>query len=129
MGADPTQPIAEQWQAPDRALNGGVAVIVPTIGTYVSVSTGIGARALCYLKIQNVSGMDATITVRDADESGDWGHLRYNNASGASRFLVGNDQYSAVVVPCNALGNFGITSDQANSDWKIWLTGYVKQMR
>lgn len=117
---------AGTWQHDGSALNGGNAVDIPTAGTYVSVDTGIGSRALCYVRVQNVTGGDSACTVRDADENVDFGHEKFSDPCGSARVFAGDDEYGVVVVECNASGNIEITGDSNGDDWKLWLMGYVK---
>ena len=124
MGAKATQPRIG-WKNGGVALNGGAAVTVVTAGTYVSVATGLSNRALCYIKVQNVTGGNSVLTVRDKEETGNWGHLDMNNAGGVCRIWLQNNEYGAVVVPCNASGDIEITAGANNKNWKLWLMGYI----
>jgi len=106
------------------ALNGGAAINVPTAGTYVSVATGLNKRALCYVKVQNVSGGTVGIVVRDKDETGDWDNDK-GEGGGCCRTYCDDNSYGAVVVPCNASGDIEITSSANDIDWKLWLMGFI----
>jgi hypothetical protein len=110
------------------ALNGGAAYGPLTAGTYVEVDVSaiVGSnRALCYLRVQNTTAGDSTCTIRDRDESTNWGHDDFDKPS-AARCFAEQNEYGAIVAPCNASGKLEITSDQSGDTWKVWLMGYVK---
>jgi len=118
------QPIIEYTHS-GVALNGGAAITVITEGTYVSVATGLSKRALCYIKVQNVTGGVSQIIVRDKDESGDWEHSRIGESGGVAKYYCDLNKYGAVIVPCNASGDIEITANGNNKDWKLWLMGFI----
>ncbi len=107
------------------ALNGGAAVNITTAGTYITVATGLSARALCYIKVQNVSGDSSTLTVRDADETGDWNHVLVNQSNGPAKVFSNVNKYGVVIVPCNASGDIEITTAGNTKSWKLWLMGHI----
>lgn len=118
---------AGQYHYSGAALNSGNAVAITTAGTYVTVATGLSNRALCYIKMQNVSGAGwASCIVRDKDETGNWGHVQIDFPSGPARCELTNNYYGAVIVPCNADGDIEITSGTNGDDWKLWLMGYIQ---
>ena len=124
MGASATQPPGV-WNHSGFAMNGGAAVVIPNAGTYVTVATGLNNRALCYVKLQNLSGGVSMCVVRDADEAGSWDHTRQGESGGVARLSLANDAYGAIVVECNASGDIEITAIANGHDWKLWLMGYM----